>query len=263
MFNRLGGQRWGEGPIQSKIEDVAQYTKPISIDDLQDAVNDAAKPLFKEDPAFAGEIVKQSVMAAVMVVKESGEFTLKGLEQANDMINIASSGLGSALSGKDAANTAKAMQMGVALLATKLVAWVNAGRPELAADEKKPLDLNKIQDAVKAEGMSADDLGYVQAFVTAYQAKNGDAVSIRQLGEFKSEIDALQADIQAKNEARVAAGLAENKGLSDDSHAMTRQWLGASRLTDFLTFSADQGEIGKFAASVKSGAAQSLSGAAE
>lgn len=262
-----GGQRWLEGPIQRKVESAEEYKKPIDLQDVQDAINDGLKGLRKEDPTLAAGVTDACVKNVVMVMKEDGKFSLEGLERQNDNLNLAQSGIGklasSAARDKGFQDHLKLTQLGTAVLVNALVGWVNGGRPELAQDQKMPLDIGKIRQAVKDEGMKPEDQQYVGKLLDAFQAKLGDTISMRQLDSFHDEIGAAKDTLQEKNDARKAAGLAPNEATADAEHAYVTQSLGAYRLSEFLTFSADQGELGNLAANVKPGAAEALAGAAD
>ncbi len=267
MLNRIGGQRWGEGPIQRQVDDLKQYSKPIGLDDVQDAVNGALKGIRKEDAAMAGVLNEAIVKNVVMVMKEQGSFTLEGLEKTNDMVNLMQSGVGKLASSKirddKFQGDMQVMQLGTALLSKALVEWVNADRPELAQDEKMGLDTSKIRQAVKDEGMKPEDQEHVETMLTAFEAQHGSTISMRQISSFQDEISAGIDAAKAKAEARDGAGLSVDQSASDAKHQLVLQSLGAYRLTDFLQFSADSGDLNKLASQVKPGATQALAGAGE
>lgn len=251
-----------EGPIQRQVNDKAEFSKPISIDELQDIIDTGLEGVRKENPELAGAINQQVVKNVAAVIREEGRFTLEGLEKFNDGNNLVQSGLAKLMNSdvRDAAfqQSVRAAQLGTAFLVKFVVDWVNDGRPELMTDRKMELSIDKIRQAIEADGMKPQDREYVATMLDAFQAKHGDTISIGQLSDFHQEIQAAEEPLKQRIEARESAGLARDDDLSNQAHQYVLQSLGYYALSKYLTFSADQGELGKLAAGVKPGAAQQL-----
>jgi hypothetical protein len=251
-----------KGPIERQVTSKAEFRRPIDIDTLQDLVNQGMAPMRKKDPSGAALVDQQIVKNVVAVAREAGGvFTLQGLEKFNESINVTQSGLGRlAGASQETRDNAAILQLGTAMLVQICVAWVNAGRPEVATAEKLPLSLAHVRAAVEKDVADAGEKGYVMKLLAAFEAKHGDSITMKQLRSFHDEVNAAHEAMKAKADARQGAGLSPDRAADGARHELVLQSLGYYRLDKFLKFSADQGELGALAAGVKPGAAAALAG---